>query len=46
MVRKVKHYLQNISKAIETNEDRLRVISSTLEYSSSGMKNYFSFISI
>jgi hypothetical protein len=37
MVRKVKYYLQNITKVIETNEDRLRVISSTLEYSSTGM---------
>jgi hypothetical protein len=37
MVRKVKHYLHNLSKSIETNEDRLRVISSTLEYSSSGI---------
>lgn len=36
MVRKVRHYLQNVSKVIETNEDRLRIISSTLEHSSTG----------
>ncbi len=34
MVQKVKYYLQKITKVIETNKDRLRVISSsTLEYS-------------
>lgn len=36
MVRKVRHYLNNISKYIEKNEERLRLISSTLEHSTSG----------
>ena len=35
MVRKVRHYLNNISKNIERNEERLRIISSTLEHSAS-----------
>ena len=35
MVRKVRHYLNNISKNIEKNEERLRLISSTLEHSTS-----------
>ena len=35
MVRKVRHYLGNISKNIEKNEERLRLISSTLEHSAS-----------
>ena len=33
MVRKVRHYLLNTFKTIETNEERLRLISSTLEHS-------------
>lgn len=33
MVRKVRHYLNNVTKAIETNEERLRIISHTLESS-------------
>lgn len=37
MVRKVRHYLNNVTKAIETNEERLRIISYTLE--SSNMNN-------
>ena len=32
MVRKVRHYLNNIAKSIEKNEERLRIISSTLEH--------------
>lgn len=36
MVRKVRHYLNNISRNIEKNEERLRLISSTLEHSTSG----------
>ena len=36
MVRKVRHYLNNMTKSIERNEERLRVISSTLEHSTSG----------
>lgn len=36
MVRKVRHYLNNMSKNIERNEQRLRLISSTLEHSTSG----------
>ena len=36
MVKKVRHYLNNISKNIEKNEERLRLISSTLEHSTSG----------
>ena len=36
MVRKVRHYLNSISKYIERNEERLRLISSTLEHSTSG----------
>jgi hypothetical protein len=36
MVRKVRHYLANVSKSIEKNEERLRVISSTLEHTTSG----------
>lgn len=35
MVRKVRFYLNNISKNIERNEERLRLISSTLEHSAS-----------
>ncbi len=35
MVRKVRHYLTIISKNIEKNEERLRLISSTLEHSTS-----------
>jgi ssDNA-specific exonuclease RecJ len=31
MVRKVRHYLNNMAKNIEKNEERLRLISSTLE---------------
>jgi hypothetical protein len=36
MVRKVRHYLNNMAKNIEKNEERLRLISSTLEHSTSG----------
>lgn len=36
MVRKVRHYLNSIFKNIERNEERLRLISSTLEHSTSG----------
>ena len=36
MVRKVRHYLNNMTKSIEKNEERLRIISSTLEHSTSG----------
>ena len=36
MVRKVRHYLNNITKNIEKSETRLRLISSTLEHSTSG----------
>jgi hypothetical protein len=36
MVRKVRHYLNNLTKSIERNEERLRLISSTLEHSTSG----------
>ena len=35
MVRKVRHYLNSIQKNIATNEERLRLISSTLENSTS-----------
>jgi hypothetical protein len=35
MVRKVRHYLTNVSKNIERNEERLRLISATLEHSTS-----------
>ena len=33
MVRKVRHYLNSLSKNIEKNEERLRMISSALEHS-------------
>jgi hypothetical protein len=33
MVRKVRHYLNGLSKNIEKNEERLRMISSALEHS-------------
>jgi len=33
MVRKVRHYLNNLSKNIEKNEERLRMISAALEHS-------------
>jgi hypothetical protein len=33
MVRKVRHYLKNLTKNIERNEERLRLISSSLEHS-------------
>lgn len=36
MVRKVRHYLAQMSRMIEKNEERLRLISSTLEHSTSG----------
>lgn len=36
MVRKVRHYLAQMSRIVEKNEERLRVISSTLENSTSG----------
>jgi hypothetical protein len=36
MVRKVRHYLNHLTKSIERNEERLRMISSTLEHSTSG----------
>ena len=36
MVRKVRHYLNNMAENIEKNEERLRLISSTLEHSTSG----------
>lgn len=36
MVRKVRHYLNNMSKNIERNEERLRMISSALEHSVAG----------
>lgn len=36
MVRKVRHYLGHMAKNIETSEERLRLISSTLEHSTSG----------
>jgi len=35
MVRKVRQYLNGMAKSIEKNEERLRVISSTLEHSAS-----------
>jgi len=35
MVRKVRQYLKNMSKSVEKNEERLRLISSTLEHSAS-----------
>lgn len=36
MVRKVRHYLAQMSRIVEKNEERLRLISSTLEHSTSG----------
>lgn len=35
MVRKVRHYLAQMSRLVEKNEERLRLISSTLEHSTS-----------
>ena len=39
MVRKVRHYLNNVSRAIEKNEERLRIISTTLESNSVSSNN-------
>lgn len=39
MVRKVRHYLNNLSKTIELNEERLRMLSSNLEHSASANSN-------
>lgn len=36
MVRKVRHYLNNLPKNLETSEERLRLFSSTLENSTNG----------
>lgn len=39
MVRKVRHYLAQMSRLVEKNEERLRLISSTLEHSTNGPGN-------